>query len=73
MAIESGSKIPIEWRNQEEVKYLNNIPIAPKEIEALNPAFDITPSHLISAIITEIKIVKKPYEKNLNKLFSAKV
>lgn len=73
MKIESGSKIPIEWRNQEEVKNLNNIPIAPKEIEALNPAFDITPSHLISAFITEIKIVKKPYEKNLNKLFSAKV
>lgn len=69
MNIKSGSQIPIEWRNQEEVKKLNDILIAPQQIEALHPAFDITPAKFISAIITEAMIVKKPFNKNLRKLF----
>ncbi len=55
--IESGREIPIEFRDPEEVKNISEIKIAPREIEALNPAFDITPGELISAFITEEGII----------------
>jgi len=66
--IRSGDKIPIEWRSSDEVKKINGMLIAPAEIEALHPAFDVTPSHLISAIITEYGIIRKPYLKKLVRL-----
>lgn len=61
-AIEDGAhNIPIEERSQDEVKYIDglgkdgveNVLICPKETNALNYAFDITPSRLITGLITE--------------------
>lgn len=51
--IPSGAEIPVEERDPEEVRSLSGIPIAPPEVPALNPAFDITPSELITAFVTE--------------------
>ena len=56
--IESGGQIPLEHRSEQEIKYIGNQLIAPQNSEALSPAFDITPNNLISAIITEEKIIK---------------
>ena len=60
MKIKSGEQIPIEQRAPEEVTNLCGKRIAPKDVNVYNPAFDITPARLISAIITECGIIKKP-------------
>ncbi len=54
LATPTGAHIPIEERKSEEVTSLGGSrPIAPKGVEVLNPAFDVTPYRLITAIITE--------------------
>lgn len=47
------SKVVIERRNPREVAYVGSQPIAPRGVPALNPAFDITPPELVTAIVTE--------------------
>lgn len=66
MDIKSGKDIPIEMRNKNEVLYCGKHQIAPKNINVYNPAFDITPSELISAIITERGVFKQPYSETLS-------
>lgn len=56
-----GDEIIIEERNPEEVKKLRNCRIAPQDVNVYNPAFDVTPSRLITAIITEKGIFRFPY------------
>lgn len=56
-SISSGKDIPIEYREPRELKEIYGIKIAPLEIDALNPAFDITPRELITAFITEEGII----------------
>jgi methylthioribose-1-phosphate isomerase len=68
----SGKEIPIEERSGEEVTHFRGKRIAPKEIKAFNPAFDITPHDLIHGIITEKGIIRKPFDKNLKKIFIEK-
>jgi methylthioribose-1-phosphate isomerase len=54
LATKSGDRIPIEQRNPSEVTALHGGPAtAPAGVPVLNPAFDVTPAHLITAIITE--------------------
>lgn len=45
--------IPIECRSSEEVTRVGDLLLAPKDSRVENPAFDVTPATLISAIITE--------------------
>lgn len=52
-SISSGKDIPIEERNPDEVRMVQGIYIAPKNIPVYNPSFDITPNELITGIITE--------------------
>ena len=65
--IKSGEQIPIEQRASEEVTNLYRKRIAPKNINVYNPAFDITPARLISAVITECGIIKKPDAKKIER------
>ncbi len=59
LATKSGDQIPIEQRNPNEVTSLHSGPsIAPAGVEVLNPAFDVTPAALITAIITERGVFK---------------
>ena len=60
---ESGAAIPIEYRDENEVFYCGRKRIAPRGIEAFNPAFDVTPASLITAIITEKGVLRPPFEK----------
>lgn len=64
----SGKEIPIEERSENEVLNINGIRIAPEGIEAAHPAFDITPSRLVTAIITENGIARPPYNETLKRL-----
>ncbi|MFH1767817.1 MAG: S-methyl-5-thioribose-1-phosphate isomerase [Candidatus Omnitrophota bacterium] len=69
LSIFSGKDIPIEERNPDEVrKVLNKVYIAPKKIKVYNPAFDVTPYRLISAIVTDRGIIYPPFRKNIEKM-----
>jgi methylthioribose-1-phosphate isomerase len=72
LPLKSGTEIPIEERDPEEITHIGGIRLAPKEIEVANPAFDITPHLYVTAIITEKGIIKKPYEMRLKELFTKK-
>jgi methylthioribose-1-phosphate isomerase len=67
----SGSDIPIEERDVKEVTHFHGYPIAPKGVKGFNPAFDVTPHSLITAIVTEKGIIRKPFYKNLIKMFAS--
>jgi methylthioribose-1-phosphate isomerase len=71
LSLLSGEEIPIEERNISEVTHFCGYPIAPRGVKAFNPAFDVTPHSLIHGIITEKGIIRKPFRKNLEKIFSA--
>jgi len=65
MATPSGEGIPIEQRASSEVVTLGGQRIAPEGVEALHPAFDVTPAELVTAIVTERGVVRAPYERSL--------
>jgi methylthioribose-1-phosphate isomerase len=65
---QSGAHIPIEQRPSKEVTHVLNRRIAPEGVSVRNPAFDITPASLITAMITEKGVVRPPFEKNLKRL-----
>jgi methylthioribose-1-phosphate isomerase len=60
-----GRRIPIEERDQREITHLKSLRLTPEGALIRNPAFDITPHHLISGIITERGIFRAPYEESL--------
>ncbi|MEC1262391.1 S-methyl-5-thioribose-1-phosphate isomerase [Bacillus swezeyi] len=72
ISISSGDDIPIEERDPDEVRQIAGTQIAPKGVPVFNPAFDITPNHLISGIITEKGIITDRFEEEIEALFSAK-
>jgi len=61
----SGGDIPIEERSAREVTHVGPAQLAPDGALVWNPAFDITPHHLIAGIITECGILRAPYTKSL--------
>jgi len=65
MNMKSGQDIPIEQRAQSEVLCVAGKRMAAEDVEAWNPAFDVTPANLVDAIITEKGVVQEP---NLEKL-----
>ena len=67
----SGEAIPIEERNPSEVLDIQRggLPISPQGSKARNPAFDITPHHLVTALITEAGVLKPPFEKSISHAF----
>ena len=64
-ALASGSEIPIEERSAEEVTQIRGQQIAPLETTVCNPAFDVTPSRYVTAIITENGVAGPPYGPSL--------
>lgn len=69
-SIADGSFIPIEERDPEEVLGIqfHGEPVSPEGAKARNPAFDVTPNRLITAIVTENGVVKPPYDVNLKEI-----
>ena len=66
--LRSGAMIPIEERPAEEVTRFAGVRTAPDGVGAFNPAFDVTPAGLISAIITEFGIIERPDEEKIASL-----
>ena len=69
MTIPSGNEIPIEERSSSEVRGFRDYHWAADGVDIKNPAFDITPSELVTAIITEQGVIFKPDTEKLKKLF----
>ncbi len=69
LSMKHGGQIPIEERDPQEVLDLKkgNRAIVPQGTTARNPAFDVTPNRLVTAIVTENGIVFPPFEQNLTK------
>jgi methylthioribose-1-phosphate isomerase len=60
-AIADGGAIPIEERDPREVQELAGRRIVPAASPARNPAFDVTPARLVTAIVTERGVFRPPY------------
>jgi methylthioribose-1-phosphate isomerase len=66
-SLASGEQIPIEQRQADEVTHIRGVCIAP-ECQVANPAFDVTPTKYITAIITERGIIRPPFGEGIRKL-----
>jgi len=65
-----GSAIPIEERPAEEVTGYRDLRWAPEGVSVRNPAFDVTPAELVSALITEKGVVREPSAQRIAKIFA---
>ncbi|MFN7918445.1 MAG: S-methyl-5-thioribose-1-phosphate isomerase [Bryobacteraceae bacterium] len=68
LTLTSGDQIPIEQRAAKEVTEVFGVPVAPEGIAVQNPAFDVTPSRYVTAIITERGVARAPFETSLRSL-----
>ena len=68
LACGNGAAIPIENRDPREVTHIGDRQIAPSGIQVANPAFDVTPHQLVTAIITERGIARPPLRGSLRRL-----
>ncbi|MCL2766910.1 MAG: S-methyl-5-thioribose-1-phosphate isomerase [Peptococcaceae bacterium] len=64
-SLSTGKEIPIEERGQSEVTFLAGQQIAPEGVNVWNPAFDVTPHELVTAIVTEKGILYPEYSKSI--------
>jgi methylthioribose-1-phosphate isomerase len=72
LSIPEGGRIPIEERDPREVTHLAGRAIAPEGVRVRNPAFDVTPADLITAIITEAGVAEPPFGPALVRLCAQK-
>lgn len=69
---DSGADIPIEERDADEVVHAFGKRIAPQDTEALNLAFDVTPSELVAALVTDAGVLRPPYRESIAEAFSGR-
>jgi methylthioribose-1-phosphate isomerase len=69
-ATATGADIPIEERKAAEVTSVFGTQVAPEGIEALNLAFDVTPAELVTAIVTEVGVLRAPYGESIRQAFA---
>jgi len=69
-ACPNGDAIPIETRDPLEVTRIAGRDVAPRGVHVANPAFDVTPHALVTAIITEKGVVRPPYRAGLTRLLA---
>lgn len=67
-SLRTGADIPIEERDGNEVRMVLGKLIAPRDVKVYNPAFDVTPNELITAIVNEKGVFRRPYIKSFAKL-----
>lgn len=72
LSLKSGDEIPIEERDRKEVTHIKEHQLAPDGVGVQNPAFDVTPNDLITAIITDKGVARPPYVSSLRELMNGK-
>jgi methylthioribose-1-phosphate isomerase len=65
LTLKDGSGIPIEQRNSKEITEPFGKQVAPTGVSVYNPAFDVSPAHLITGIITEKSLITPVNAKNI--------
>jgi methylthioribose-1-phosphate isomerase len=65
LSIESGASIPIEMRDAGEMRSFQGVASAPADVDAFNPAFDVTPAEYIAGIITEVGVLTAPFDASI--------
>jgi len=68
--LKTGSQIPIEQRDPDEVRKIKTVYTADKNVNVYNPAFDVTPHYLVTAFVTDKGIFRKPNRRSLKSLKS---
>jgi methylthioribose-1-phosphate isomerase len=73
LTLPSAAQIPIEERSSDEITGIDLFGRAttPPEATVANPAFDRTPQHLVSAIVTEVGLHRPPYDRTLREALAA--
>ncbi|MGE5389488.1 MAG: S-methyl-5-thioribose-1-phosphate isomerase [Deltaproteobacteria bacterium] len=69
ISLASGEEIPIEERHGDEIRQFRGVYFTVPEAPVFNPAFDVTPNELITAIITEKSIIRPPFNGNMAEAF----
>jgi methylthioribose-1-phosphate isomerase len=72
LSLFTGEQIPIEERAAREVTHIGTHQMGPDGVQVHNPAFDITPNDLITAIITDKGVARSPYTESLRALVNEK-
>ncbi len=70
LGLSCGDEIELEERDATEVTYIGGQCIAPQGAKAKNVAFDVTPHHMVTAIITEKGTIHRPYRRQLSAEFA---
>jgi methylthioribose-1-phosphate isomerase len=65
LATPDGGAIVVEERGADELTSIASRRIAPRDASAFNPAFDVTPARLVTAIVTECGIARRPFRRSL--------
>ena len=68
LATPDGDAITIEERDAQEITHVQGLSVAAPGAQAWNPAFDITPAHLVTGLITEFGVLRPPYRETLRGL-----
>ena len=68
LSLKTGEEIPIEERDSREITHIGAIQLGPEGVDVQNPAFDVTPNELITAIITDKGVARAPYLDSLREL-----
>ncbi|HYO90935.1 MAG TPA: S-methyl-5-thioribose-1-phosphate isomerase [Pyrinomonadaceae bacterium] len=71
LTLPTGEEIPIEERDTSEVTHIREQQLAPEGINVQNPAFDVTPNELITAIITDRGVARAPFTESLRRMVEA--
>jgi len=66
LSIAGGQEITIENRDEREVTHFAGQQVAPVGVKVWNPAFDVTPNRLVTAIITDRGVARQPYMETLS-------
>jgi methylthioribose-1-phosphate isomerase len=72
LSLGSGAEIPIEERDSTEITHIREHQLGPDGVAVHNPAFDVTPNHLITAIITDQGVARAPFQASLKMLCDLK-
>ena len=72
LATATGKSVVIEERDPREVTHPLGMGIAPEGTRALNPAFDLTPAELITALVTDRGVIRPPFASSLKRLAGSK-
>ncbi len=66
----AGADVPIEERAEREVREAGGVTLVPPGARVRNPAFDVTPAHLITALVTDAGVHRPPFGPRLDEALS---